>query len=133
MSSTDTYLVAATTVTPGPTSARIRSSRSRIASGDETDDTLRSADRALAAVREEPVGVAARAEVDAVDGGDARAAQRALGRGPQVEHAAARQVGVEPLRDLGSDLVAARADRRPDGGREPAAAERGDGRVDDPL
>ena len=38
----------------------------------------------------------------------------------------ARQIGVEPLRDLGADLVAARPDRRPDDAAVSRAAERGD-------
>ena len=45
------------------------------------------------------------------------AAQRALGRRPQVEAAVVRQIGVVALRDLRPDLVAARPDRRADHGR----------------
>src|SRR3954452_10787540 len=132
ISSIETYFVAATTVTRGPTSARSRSSRVRIVSDDETDDTLGTAHRPLPAVREELLGIAARAEVDPLDAVDAGAAEGALGRRPEVEDPVARQVRVEPLRHLGADLVAARADRRADGGGESPAAERPDGLGGDP-
>src|SRR3954451_10493487 len=109
-----TYFVAATIVTSGPTSARTASYRARISAGDSTDHPLRAARPAAPPMREEEVGVAARAEVDALDLLDARTAQCALGRTPQVEDAAARQIGVEACRHLWTDLVAARPDRRPD-------------------
>ena len=54
------------------------------------------------------------------------AAERALGGRPEVEHAVARQVGVEPARDLRADLVAAGPDRRADRRRPSSGAERGD-------
>src|SRR5439155_21876536 len=105
----------------------------RTSAGDSTDDSLRAARLARAALREEEVGVAARAEVDAVDVLDARAPQRALRRRPQVEDPPAREPRVEERRHLRTDLVAARADRRPDDRRLRAVAERGNGGIDHPV
>src|SRR5439155_9278226 len=59
-----TYLVAATIVTDGPTSACMRPKRVRISGGDGTDHALDAAGEAVAAVREEELRIVARAEVD---------------------------------------------------------------------
>src|SRR5215207_10082323 len=91
MSSKATYFVAATIVTSGPTSPRIRSRFARTASGDTGDHTLDAARLARAAMREEAVGVAVGAEVDAVDVFDAGHPKRLLGRGPQVELASVEE------------------------------------------
>src|SRR5262249_37619574 len=95
ISSSATYFVAATTVTPGPTCSRTRAYRSRSSAGDSTDPALEAAPLALAALGEEERLVAARAEIDAVDPLDAGAPERALAGGPEVEDAVAREVGVE--------------------------------------
>src|SRR5262245_18727610 len=125
MSSTETYFVAATIVTSGPTSSRTRASRSAIGSADKAKDALGAARATGAAPAEEQVGVAARADVDAVDGRGARVARRALGRGPEVEDAAADDVGAEAravgARHLVPHRVAARADRGADHGCEARA------------
>src|SRR5580765_2171862 len=120
MSSTETYFVAATIVTSGPTSSRTRASRAAICSADEAKDALGAARPAGAAFAEEEVCPAARAEVESIDGARSRVEGGPLGCGPQVELAAgddpiseARPVGA---RDLIPHLVAARADRRPDDG-----------------
>src|SRR4051812_31950916 len=133
MSSSRTYLVAATTVTFGPTSACTRASRSRISSGDRTEHSLDAAVAAAPPVREEEVLVAPRADVDAVDARDARSTERTFGSGPQVETPADGQVAVEEAGDLATHLVAARADRRADDRCGLAVAERRDPRVDDAL
>src|SRR2546423_1303438 len=65
-SSTETYFVATTTVTPSPASSRTRAYRSRISSGDVGDDPLPSRLAVVAAMREEPVGIAGRADVGAL-------------------------------------------------------------------
>ena len=130
----DTYFVAATTVTPGPTSALIRSYAARTASGDMADHALacraalpsrrcekkssgwqrvqRSSrsTRSHAGLAERPLGATSRG----------RACGRA--RRPAPKRRAVR------LGDLGADLVAARADRRPDDRGGATAAERGHGR-----
>src|SRR5581483_9835657 len=128
MSASETYFVAATTVTCGPTSSAIRSYRSRIASGDVRNHSLPARPRAVAAVREEAVGVARRTDVDPVDVLATGRAERALDRRPEVEPRVADDVGTERLLrrrgDLFPDLVAARADRRADDGGGPAGAER---------
>jgi hypothetical protein len=67
MSGNETYFVAATTVTPGPTSARTRSYRARISSGDVADHPLTAGHARVAPVREEEVRVTGRAHVDALD------------------------------------------------------------------
>src|SRR6476661_2137610 len=135
MSSSDTYFVAATTVTSGPTSALICSYRARICSGDVGDHPLAACASRVAPVREEQVRVAGRAEIGAVDVGDAGSVQRALGGRPQVEPAPADDVGAVPLAerpgDLVTDLVAAWADPGADRRRQPGASERGDGVRDD--
>src|SRR3954468_16031248 len=100
MSSAATYFVAATIVTPGPTSARMRASRSAITSGEETEGTLPPGAAAVAAVGEEEVGAARRAEVDALHALDSGRPQRPLGRAGQVEPAVADEIGVEALRHL---------------------------------
>src|SRR5262245_33577141 len=127
MSSSDTYFVATTTVTSPPTSARTRSYAARTASGDTRHHSLPSRRAAVAAVREEELRVAGRAQVDALDLLDAGRAQRPLGRGPQVELAARDDVAAERLPERPGDLlphlVAARADARADARGERAAAE----------
>ena len=85
MSRSATYFVAATIVTSSPTRACTSANRSRMTSGDCTDESLHAALAAAAPVREEELGVAARAQVDALDRRDSGAAQRALGRRPQIE------------------------------------------------
>src|SRR5690348_3363573 len=114
MSASETYFVAATTVTPSPTCACTSARRSRMRSGDGTHDSLRSALAPAAPVREEELGMAARAEIRALDLADAGAPQRPLRRRPEVEVAPHGQILVEEGRHLHTDLVAARADRRPD-------------------
>src|SRR5215831_17986329 len=116
MSCNGTYLVAATTVTRGPASSRTRSTRARTSSGDIADDSLHAARPAVAPVREEEVGAADRAQVDAVDPHHSRRAEQALRGAPEVEPTAARQVGIETLGNLLAHLVAARACRRADDG-----------------
>src|SRR5262245_23262314 len=115
MSSTETYFVAATIVTSGPTSSRTRASRSAIGSADKAKDALCAARPARAALTEEQIGVAARAEIEPVDARGACVARRSLGRGPEVEDAAADDVVPEARLvracHLVPHLVAARADR----------------------
>src|SRR6266511_941819 len=132
-SGSGTYLVAATTVTRSPTCACTRARRSRSSGGDSTHESLRPAAGPVAAVREEQIGVAARAQIDPLDVLDARTEQSTLSRGPQIQDPAGRQVAVEELRDLRSDLVAARACRGPDDRRLRAAADRSHTRRDDTL
>src|SRR5581483_5688206 len=92
----------------------------------------RPARTSTATVREEELGMAARAEVDALDDGDARASQRALGGGPQVELPPGCEVGVEERRDLVAHLVAARPDRGTDHGGS-LTVDRLDAGGDDPF
>src|SRR4051794_17557490 len=132
-SATDTYFVAATIVTCGPASAWTRSYLARISAGDSTDDALCPAHGAVAPVREEEIAAAARAEIDAVDVGDACTTQRPLRSRPQVEDPPVRQVVVESARDLPPPLVAARPHGRPDDGRLRSVSERGHARLDDAL
>src|SRR3954471_1265689 len=84
-SSTETYFVAATTVTDGPTSDLIRSYRSRISSGDTGEHSLDSAQLAVAAMGEELLRAARRAEVEAVDARHACFVQSYFGRAPEIE------------------------------------------------
>src|SRR6476646_7183773 len=105
MSSSDTYFVAATTVTSGPTSALICLNRVRICSEDVGNHPLTACASRVAPVREEQVRVAGRAEIGALDVGDARGVQRALGGGPQVEPAVAEDVGAVPVAERPRDLV----------------------------
>src|SRR5919198_4036442 len=118
MSDTDTYFVAATMVTFGPTSSRIRAYCSRTSSGDITDHSLSPRHAAVTPVREEVVAVARRAQVDPLDCRDARFAQGSFGRRRNVEVSPANHVGAEPraicLADVLADLVAARSDPWPD-------------------
>src|SRR5579884_748546 len=65
-------------------------------------------------MREEELRMAARAQVEPLDRRDAGPAKRPLGGRPQVEMPGHGQILVEERRDLLADLVAARADRRPD-------------------
>src|SRR3954449_11020382 len=84
-SSSATYFVAATTVTSGPTSSRMRSYRSRISAGDVGDHSLSAGAAGVAPVREERLGLTGGAAVEAVDALDSRAVERALGARPEVE------------------------------------------------
>src|SRR3954470_14269277 len=135
-SSTETYFVAATTVTDGPTSDLIRSYRSRMSSGDTREHSLDSARLAVAAVGEKELGAARRAQVEAVDARDACFVQSRLGRAPEIElpvlndrcaEARAKRIG-----DVAAHLVATRPDARPDRGRK-HAAEGDDRRLQDPV
>src|SRR3954471_2781661 len=134
-SSTETYFVAATIVTESPTSSRIRSYRERISSGEVGKDSLDASRLGVAAMREEELGVARRAEVEALNLVDAGLPQGALCRLRQVEVPSVHDPGAEALlvglRDLLPHLVAARADRGTDR-RGHLAAERGDSRLGDP-
>src|SRR5215210_1087359 len=132
MSWRETYFVAATTVTPEPTSARTRSYRSRTSAGDNTDDPLPAGDAGVAAVREEELRVARGAEVETLDRVRTGAPQQPLGGRPEIELPSAGEVGVESVGDLRADLVAARPDRGADAGGV-GAADRGDARLDDAL
>src|SRR5512132_4409332 len=118
MSSTDTYFVAATTVTPEPTSCRSCSYRSRIRSGDKSDQTLTACAALVAPVGEEELGVAGRAQIDPLDVRNACGGECAFGRGPKVETAVGDDLGTESLAervgDLRADLVAAWTDPRAD-------------------
>src|ERR1051325_1762757 len=84
-SSTETYFVATTTVTSGPTSLLIRSKRPRISSGDTADDPLDAARRAVPAVREEELRVARGADVGPLDVPDAGLAEGEGRRAPEIE------------------------------------------------
>src|SRR5207253_3212196 len=97
---------------------------------------LASCQAPVAAVREEELRVAGRAEVGPLDALTARFSERPLDRGPKVELAAADDVGAERLperlRHVLPHLVAARPDRGADGrchaivarsGLAPASAE----------
>src|SRR5215204_3610151 len=138
MSSGETYFVAATMVTSGPVSARMRSYRSRTSSAsNKAEDAVGSARPARAPLREEEVRVAERAQVEPVDALAPGGTERALGGAPQVQlalvHQARAEAGLERLRHLAADLVAARPDSRADGGRERPFSERSATRLDDPL
>src|SRR5919198_1924397 len=133
ISASGTYFVAATIVTPGPTSAWMRSKRSRISAGDGTDHTLHAAGEAVAAMREEELGMVARAEIDPLHTFDAGPPERPLGRAPQVEMAIRQEIRLVEARDLGTDLVAAGPDRRADDRRLRRVAERRHARLDDTL
>src|SRR5512133_164399 len=136
MSGSETYFVAATTVTWPPMSPRIRSYAARTASGDVADHSLPTSDAAVAAVREE-VAAAGRADVDALDRRDARVVQNAFGDGPEIEVAAANGGGAEPcavgVGDVLADLVATRPDARTDRGGEARAAQGCGTRFEDAL
>ena len=99
-------LVAATIVTPGPTSSRMRARFLRTTSGDEADHPLTARAAVVAPVREEQVGMARGAEVDALDVAQPLLAQRQLRRRPEIELAAAQDGGAEALgkrpRDVGA-------------------------------
>src|SRR5437016_10282873 len=113
----------------------MRSYRSRISAGDVGDHPLPAGVATVAPVREERLGLAGGAAVEAVDAFDPRGAQRALGARPEVEAAVAEDVVAEALaegpRHLLPHLVAARADPRADRGRQPPAGERLGTRGDD--
>src|SRR5689334_15720713 len=84
-------------------------------------------------MREVELRMVARADVDTVDALDPRVEERALGSTPEIESSVRRQIGVEELRDLGSDLVAARSDRGADDGSLRPVSESGDAGADDAL
>src|SRR5205809_4619639 len=84
-------------------------------------------------MREEELGVAARAEIHALDVANACAVERARSDGPEIEDAVLRQVGVEPCRHFRSDLVAARTDGGPDDRSRGDVAERAYTRLHDAL
>src|SRR5712691_1655828 len=114
ISATETYFVAATIVTSEPTSARIRSYRSRTASGDIRNHSLTTGDAVVATVREEELRVAGGAEIGALDVGYAGFAERLFRGVPQVEVAPVNDVAAEArairAADLVADLVAAGSD-----------------------
>src|SRR4051794_16888142 len=126
-SSGATYLVAATIVTSAPSSARIRSWFARTVSADKAKHALPAGDPVVAAVREEPLRRARRAEVDPVDARAAGGAKGAFGGAPEVELAVAHEPEAERAtkrrRHLLAHLVAAGADPGPDDGAHEAAAE----------
>jgi hypothetical protein len=129
------YFVATTIVTDGPTSDRMRSYRSRSSSGDTREDSLDAAGLAVAAVGEEELRMARRAEVDAFDLRDACVEQSAFGRAPQIEPAVADDLAPEARAERAGDvvahLVATGTDPRADRSCELAVAEGGDGALDD--
>src|SRR3954451_24643246 len=137
MSATETYFVAATTVTRSQTSSRTRAYRARTSSGEIADHPLTTGDAAVAPVREEPVGVTRGAKVDALDVVDARGAKRELRRTPEVEIASTRDVAAEALPicvpDVVADLVTAWADAGTDCRANAPAPDRRDSRIDDSL
>src|SRR5436190_8462773 len=118
MSRSETYFVAATTVTPGPTSSWTRASRSRMRSGDGTDHSLNAARKAVAPVREEELRMVPRTEVDPVDPRNPGIAERAFRRAPQVELSVDRQIVAKEPRHLGPHLVATRPDGWTDDSRK---------------
>src|SRR5581483_564027 len=135
MSSSETYFVAATIVTCGPTSSARRSYRSRTASGDVRDHSLPARASLVAPVREEAVRMTRRARVDAVDVLAARRAQRPVDAGPQIEPPVDGDVCAERLArgrgNLLPHLVAARADRGTDHRGELPRSERAHALRDD--
>src|SRR5262245_36570987 len=100
-------------------------------------DSLHPAGLAVAPVREEEVGTAGGAEVQALDVGDSRQLQRLVGRAPEIEAPVLddrlAEARAERPGDVLADLVAARTDRRADRRGEPAFAERLHRRLDDPC
>src|SRR3954468_10996417 len=118
MPSTETYFVAATIVTSVPTSSRIRARRAAISSADNAENSLLASRPARAPLREEQIGPAASAQVDAFDVGRAGVAGRLLRSRPQVELAVAddpvAEAAAEGPRDLLPHLVATGTDRRAD-------------------
>src|ERR1051326_7321759 len=87
-SSTDTYLVATTTVTDTPTSDLMRSYRSRSSSGDTGEHSLDAARLPVPPVREEELRMARGAEIEPVHLGDPGILECPFGRAPEVETAA---------------------------------------------
>src|SRR4051812_12044315 len=118
MPSTETDFVAATIVTSVPTSSRTRARRAAICSADNAENSLRAARPARAPLREEEIGPAASAQVDAFDVGRAGVAGRLLRSRPEVELAVAddpvAEAAAEEARDLLPHLVATGTDRRAD-------------------
>src|SRR6266545_3875375 len=105
-------------------------------SGDKREHSLASTRRSVAAVREEELRIARRAQVEAVDACDAGALELQLGGTPEVEPAGGYDRVAEAFavraRNLVADLVAARADRGPDCRRD-VAAERPGGLAENPA
>ena len=124
ISPTETYFVAATIVTSGPTSSLTRASRSRTCSAEKANDALCAARPSRAALGEEEVWAAGRAEVDSLDigGSGALAAIPRRSRGRAFRRA---RRGAEPLAERAghvlSNLVTTGADRRSNDCRQPAA------------
>src|SRR5262245_53595742 len=85
MSSSDTYLVAATTVTPGPTSSLTRSYRERTSSGDKRQSSLPPGAGAVPAVREEELWMTGRTQIRAHNAYGSSLPKRPLGGGPEIE------------------------------------------------
>ena len=133
MSASETYLVAATTVTAGPTADCTSSKRARIWSGDSTEHPLCTSRAAASPVREEELGMTLRAEISAFDRLDTGRPQGALGRRPEVQPSLDGEVGVEESRNLVAHLVTARTDCRAEDRRLCARPERRDARGDDPF
>src|SRR5205823_6377008 len=98
-------------------------------SANECDHALAPRRPVVATVREEELGPARGAEVGALNSDRAGNVQRALRRRPEVELALAHDVPSERLGeghgDVRADLIAARADPRPDHGREGGLEGRG--------
>src|SRR5207237_3184384 len=129
-SSASTYFVAATIVTSGPSSPRIRSRFAPTVLADKPENALDATRLSCPSLGEEEVRVAGGAEVEAVDPGDAGRAQRPLGGAPEVELAVAQEPKAEgATKRLGhvfTHLVAARADSGADDRGNQTAPEGGD-------
>src|SRR5512134_1970294 len=112
-----TYFVAARISTSGPTWSRTRSRLRRMASASiqHHQPRLAAGQPPVATMREEEVGMAARAKVEVMHLGDSRCGQLAVDHRAQVEHAAVGHVleSGEGLEHLGAYLVAAAADPGP--------------------
>src|SRR3712207_297984 len=85
ISSSGTYLVATTIVTPGPISSRTRARFARTTSAESGNDPLPSGPAAVPAVREEKLGLAGGAALAPLDPLDAGRAKDELGREREVE------------------------------------------------
>src|SRR5215203_4544180 len=136
MSSTATYLVAATIVTSGPTWSRTRARRAAICSADNAEDPVCPSRPAGAPLGEEEIRAATRAEIHALDIGRTRIPRGLLRGSPEVELAFAEdsvsEAVPEPVRDLLAHLVAAGPDRRADH-RGEAGADHFSSRFDDAV
>src|SRR6266513_1619863 len=109
----------------------MRSKRSRISAGDGTDHTLHPAREAVAAMREEELGMVAGAEIDTLHALDAGTPERPFGGPPQIEVPVGDQIILVEARHFGADFVTARPDRRPDDRRLPRVSQRGHAGCDD--